>query len=120
MRKVPIDITVFVVLLASMIALMWRPLHEESATMDESLFLAAGYGYCHGYGFSFDPQQPPLAKMITAVPLWFMDVKLPSDAQRLWEHRVGLPSARAWSGSGRPVEKSFSAAATCGLSTTTL
>ncbi len=96
-------------LLALMAALMAAPVRQESATVDEPLFLATGYGYLHGYGFSFDPEQPPLAKMISATPLWFMGVTLPPDAQELLEHRrISFSSTRSWSGPARPVKELFS------------
>ncbi len=89
---------VVVALLALAVLLMARPIREESATMDEPLFLATGYSYCHGYGFGFDPEQPPLAKMISAEPLWFMKVSLPLEAQLLLQRRIGVPMTQTWSG----------------------
>ena len=65
--------------------------------MDEPLFLATGYSYCHGYGFGFDREQPPLAKMISAEPLWFMKVTLPLEAQLLLQRRIGVPLTQTWS-----------------------
>ncbi len=98
-----------VALLVLMAAWMAKPIREESATMDEGLFLAAGYSYCHGFGFAFESEQPPLAKMISAVPLLFMHVMVPPDAQRLLTRQVGLASTRAWSGVGQPVDELFPA-----------
>jgi hypothetical protein len=58
--------------------------------MDESVFLVAGYSYWHGYGFTLDPEAPPLAKMISAAPLLFMDVKLSMRTQaNCWIGRSG-------------------------------
>ena len=58
-------------LLVLMATLMATPIREESATMDEGAFLAAGYNYWLGSGFSFDPEAPPLAKLISAAPFVF-------------------------------------------------
>jgi 4-amino-4-deoxy-L-arabinose transferase-like glycosyltransferase len=100
---------IVLVLLALMAALMAAPIRQESATIDEPLFLATGYGYWHGYGFSFDPEQPPLAKMISAAPLWFMGVTLSPDAQALLEHRrMIFSSTRTWTGTARRVKELFS------------
>lgn len=100
---------IVIALLALMAALMATPIREESATVDEPLFLATGYAYLHGYGFSFDPEQPPLAKMISATPLWLMNVTVPPAARELLEHRhVSFTSTRAWSGPARPVKELFS------------
>ena len=105
----PASVLIGIALLALMAALMAAPIRQESATMDEPLFLATGYGYLHGYGFSFDPEQPPLAKMISAAPLRFMDVTLSPDAQELLEHRrVAFSSTRTWTGTARPVKELFS------------
>jgi len=100
---------VVLALLAFMAALMAAPIREESATIDEPLFLATGYGYTHGFGLGFDPEQPPLAKMISAEPLRFMDVTLSPDVRALLEHRrIIFSSTRTWNGSARPVKELFS------------
>ena len=99
---------VFVLLLVTMGGLMWRPLREESATADEPWVLTAGYAYDHGLGFRMDPEQPPLAKMWSALPLAFMGVKLSEPAAALINGRVTNPVARMWTGQWRPPDQLFS------------
>ena len=94
-------------LLILMTALMATPIREESATMDEGVFLAAGYNYWHGLGFNFDPEAPPLAKMISATPLLFLDVKLPPEAQQLLTRQVGSTVTCRWSGEKLLVDEGF-------------
>jgi Tfp pilus assembly protein PilF/4-amino-4-deoxy-L-arabinose transferase-like glycosyltransferase len=88
---------VTIALLVLMTALMATPIKEESATMDETAHLVAGYSYWHGYGFTLEPQNPPLAKMISAAPLLFMDVKLSTGAQELLDRRLGALVTCRWS-----------------------
>src|ERR1035437_8622139 len=61
----------------AMVWLMWQPIHEESATVDEPWILGAGYTYCKGMGFRMHPDEPPLAKMWSALPLMFMPAQIP-------------------------------------------
>ena len=98
---------VTIALLVLMASLMATPIREESATYDESVFLAAGYSYWHDYGFTLDPEAPPLAKMISAAPLLFMDVKLSMRTQELLDRQVGAPVTRPWSGEEQLVDEHF-------------
>lgn len=61
----------------------------ESATYDEPAHLGAGYSYLRTGDFRLNPEHPPLAKLLAALPLTFMDVKPPADADA-WE------SGRQW------------------------
>jgi 4-amino-4-deoxy-L-arabinose transferase-like glycosyltransferase len=92
---------VVAVLLVMMAALMWRPILEESATGDEPWCLATGYAYWQGKGFHMHPDQPPLSKMWSALPLLLMDVKVPSIADDFVEGRRFFPRARPWIGNWR-------------------
>jgi Flp pilus assembly protein TadD len=85
---------VAIALLMLMASLMATPIKQESATVDESVYLVAGYSYWHGYGFTIEPTHPPLAKIISAAPLLFMDVKLSKRTQELLNRRVGAGVAR--------------------------
>ena len=107
--KKHVPAVVAVALLVLMGAMMAEPIREESVTLDECVFLAAGYSYCQGFGFAFDPEAPPLAKMISATPLLFMDVKLSADAQRLLTRQAGFNSTWSWSGEAWPVDELFPA-----------
>jgi Flp pilus assembly protein TadD len=94
-------------LLVLMASLMATPIEEESATGDESAFLAAGYSYWHDYGFTLDPEAPPLAKMISASPLHFMDVKLSMRAQELMNRQIEVGPIRLWSIGNQLVDNQF-------------
>jgi Flp pilus assembly protein TadD len=98
---------VTIALLALMVGLMATPIAEESATMDESLHLVAGYSYWHGYDFTLEPEHPPLAKLISAAPLLFMDVKVSLRAQELLDRQVGAAVTRRWSREKQLVDKHF-------------
>jgi hypothetical protein len=98
---------VTVALLMLMVAFMAMPIKEESATFDETQFLAAGYSYWHGYGFGLDSEAPPLAKMISSAPLLFMDVKLSERAQELLTRQVEAGATRRWSGEFQLADNHF-------------
>lgn len=88
----------FVLLVVAMAGLMWQPIHEESATADEPWILGAGYTYCKGMGFRMHPDEPPLAKMWSALPLMFMPVVIDEEARSLFEGRTGYHLDRPWQG----------------------
>lgn len=99
----------FLLLAAAMVGLMWQPLHEESATADEPWILGAGYTYCKGMGFRMHPDEPPLAKMWSALPLMFMPVQIPEESRSLLEGRTGYHLDRPWSGPYQESIQLFSA-----------
>src|SRR5580704_13078196 len=101
-----------IALLLLMAALMATPIREESATVDESQLLVAGYGYWHHYGFTLEPTHPPLTKIISAAPLLFMDVKLPVVAQQLLDGQARAGVTRRWSGEMQLAGESFPVART--------
>jgi tetratricopeptide (TPR) repeat protein len=99
-----------VAVLVLMATLMAAPIREESATVDETAFLAAGYSYWHGYGFTIDPEAPPLAKMISTAPLLFMDVKLPGAVQESVDRPTRPVVTRRWSGEPQFIDERLLAA----------
>jgi hypothetical protein len=107
MRRIPREFVVLLALLAAMVALMWQPMREEVATRDEPLFLGAGYTYLKGMGLHIDPEQPPLAKEWSALPLLFMDVKISERAGRYLDPQWGDPETRTWSDQHVPVQSLF-------------
>ncbi|MGO9243814.1 MAG: ArnT family glycosyltransferase [Verrucomicrobiia bacterium] len=70
-------------ILAVALALMWRPMWEETATTDETAFLGAGYSYWQGHRYYLNVEHPPLMQLWSALPLTFLDVKLPVVAQSM-------------------------------------
>ncbi len=51
----------------------------ESATFDEAIHLSAGYSHLVGRDFRMNPEHPPLAKVLSALPLAFLSVREPAD-----------------------------------------
>lgn len=49
-------------------------LRKNSATMDETVHLRAGYLHLKFGDHSFNLEHPPLVKMLAALPLLFLDV----------------------------------------------
>ena len=98
-RREIVGASIGVLLLAgTMMGLMWRPIHEESATADEPWILGAGYTYCKGMGFRMHPDEPPLAKMWSALPLLFLPVQMPEESRSIFEGRAGYRLSRPWRG----------------------
>lgn len=50
---------------------------EFSATWNEPYHLFAGYAYWHSGDYGVNPEHPPLAKLVGAIPLFFMPLKAP-------------------------------------------
>ncbi len=98
MRRFLTPTVLIAALLAGMVALMLEPLREEGATMDEALNLGTGYFYAAGYGHYFNPEHPPLGQMLPGLPLLFMNVEVPAQAELLAKKQIGLPRARRWVG----------------------
>jgi tetratricopeptide (TPR) repeat protein len=94
-------------LLVLMAALMAAPIKEESATVDEPIYLSTGYSYWHGFRFVFNAEAPPLAKFIAAAPLLAMDVKLPPAALELLNRKTRSPYTLSWSWEQRPVDELY-------------
>jgi hypothetical protein len=56
-------------------------LREKSATVDETTHLPAGYLHLKLGDYRINSEHPPLVKMLAALPLLFVDVKLPQTEQ---------------------------------------
>jgi 4-amino-4-deoxy-L-arabinose transferase-like glycosyltransferase len=54
-----------------------------SATFDETTHLPSGYVYLTEGDFRLNPQHPPLAKLLSAAPLWFLEPSLDRDDRGL-------------------------------------
>jgi len=60
---------------------------QEAGTQDELAHIPAGYSYVHELDFRLNPEHPPLVKMISAVPLLFLDLNFPTD-NIAWQEAV--------------------------------
>ncbi len=61
-----------------------------SATVDEGIHIAAGYSYWQMRDFRMNPEHPPLAKLIAALPLTLLDPKLDTSGQE-WAGAAEAP-----------------------------
>jgi hypothetical protein len=95
------------VLLLAMAALMWGPARQDSATVDETTFLSAGYTYWTGHRYYMVAEHPPLSQMLPALPLLFMDLKYSPNAKALIEGRAGYPWTVPWFGPPQAVQQLF-------------
>src|SRR5271154_5102375 len=94
-------------LLAIMAVLMLVAARNDSATVDETTFLSAGYTYLTGHRYYFEPEPPPLSQMLPAVPLLFMDIQYSDNARALLDGRAGYPWTRPWFGPVRAWQDYF-------------
>lgn len=64
-------------LLVCMAAVQVASIRQESQTYDEGTHLAAGLSYWRTGDYRMNPEHPPLGKLLCALPLLFLDVRLP-------------------------------------------
>ena len=65
-------------LLLLLATLLFTSVRQESQIFDESIHLYAGFEYWKHADFGTNPEHPPLAKMIAALPLLSMGLKEPA------------------------------------------
>jgi len=94
-------------LLGVMLALMLHPMHEETATVDEPVFLGAGYSYWRGYRYYFNVEHPPLMQLWSALPLLAQPVKWPSQGEKYFDQTPLHPTALTWDYQYRQREKLY-------------
>lgn len=54
-------------------------INQKSLTSDEGVHLVSGFEYLKFRDFRWNPEHPPLIKEIAAIPLLFMNLKVPHD-----------------------------------------
>ena len=94
-------------LLLVMAILMVPAAIQDSATVDETTFLASGYTYWTGHRYRCAPEHPPGSQMLPAIPLLLMDLRYSRDADALLTGKVGYPWARPWFGPIRAWQEYF-------------
>jgi hypothetical protein len=67
------------VLLGGMVLLLLGSVREDSLTADEPAHITAGYAYLRFRDGRFNPEHPPLLKMLAAVPLLPLPLHFPRD-----------------------------------------
>lgn len=58
---------------------------QKSPTVDEPVHLLSGYAALKWGDFRVNPEHPPLAKMLAAIPLLFLDIKDPRRSAPEWD-----------------------------------
>ena len=58
---------------------------QKSPTVDEPVHLLSGYSYLKWGDFRSNPEHPPLAKMLAALPLMFFHIKDPRPSSPNWD-----------------------------------
>ena len=85
-------------LLAVMAGLMIGAARQDSATVDETTHLAAGYSYWLGYKYRMVANHPALSQMLEGAPLLFMDVKIVGSAAAILKGQLGNSWMMPWAG----------------------
>jgi len=90
-------ITVGVALtLGVMLALMVSPMRDETATNDETVFLGAGYSYWQGHRYCLNVEHPPLMQLWSGLPLSFMAIHSPQNAETYFNQTFPSSVAMTW------------------------
>ena len=75
------------ILLAVMFFTAVFSMKNDSATMDELAHIPAGYSYLSQKDFRLNPEHPPLAKDLAAIPLLGLNLNFPKDHPS-WQNEV--------------------------------
>ena len=80
----PVYIILVILIIIISFALNITSAINQSQTTDEGVHITAGYSYLKYNDFKINPEHPPLIKIISAVPLLFLDLNFP-DNSSYWE-----------------------------------
>ncbi len=95
------------VFLVVMTVLMWGPMVNETATVDETTFMGGGYGYFQTGSCRMAEENPLLAQMIMAAPMLLCDVHVSDQARALMESRAYSQVGWRWNVTFVPVQQLF-------------
>lgn len=70
---------ILVAIIASASAFLINAASGDSAIFDETAHIVAGYNYVHNLDYRFNPEHPPLIKMLAGLPLAFQGLNFPTD-----------------------------------------
>ena len=70
-----------VLLLALLVGELALSARRQSQTFDEACHIFAGYRSWKNFDFGINPEHPPLVKLVAAIPLLSMNLKIPSVPQ---------------------------------------
>ncbi len=76
------------VLLLVMVAELAFSIRWQSLTWDEGDHLFAGYMSLKAHDYSLNPEHPPMAKMVAALPLLPLDLKIPPQQGRYFKEEA--------------------------------
>ena len=79
--------TVVILIFTLMAVLTIGSFWNESAIVDESPHIVAGYSYVKFKDYRLNPEHPPLVKDLAALPLQFQNLNFPSDTPS-WQENV--------------------------------
>ena len=81
--RLVIGVTLLLAVMAAELALSAR---QQSQTFDEAAHIFAGYRYWKTFDFGANPEHPPLVKLVAAIPLLRLPLRVPSipDADLKW------------------------------------
>ncbi|HPW34597.1 MAG TPA: glycosyltransferase family 39 protein [Candidatus Paceibacterota bacterium] len=82
-----ISITLLVFILAVSAVIMLTVSSQETAIMDELAHIPSGYSYDRFLDYRLNPEHPPLAKALAAIPLLFKKLNFPTN-QEAWQKEV--------------------------------
>src|SRR5215472_8943761 len=82
-----------VLLLAVMFAELALSARRQSQTFDEAAHIFAGYRLWKNFDFGINPEHPPLVKLVAAVPLLRLPLRMPGISNDYF-HRVEFESGR--------------------------
>ena len=68
-----------IILLGICFLLSFLSIRNMSLTMDEKARIPSGYSYLAFQDYRLNPEHPPLAKDLSAIPLLFLDLKFPTE-----------------------------------------
>jgi hypothetical protein len=105
-ERLPAMVGLAAMLLAAL-ALMWRPMREETATVDETTFMGGGYAYLTAGTARMAEENPMLSQMIIAAPMLFLDVQVSDNARALLQGRAFAATAFPWRGPPAPLTELF-------------
>ncbi len=74
-----LNIGILIAIIAGSALLMLNAAYTDSAIFDETAHIVAGYTYLKHLDYRFNPEHPPLVKIIAAIPLIFQKINFPTD-----------------------------------------
>ncbi|MDP2734626.1 MAG: glycosyltransferase family 39 protein, partial [bacterium] len=79
-----------ILFLAAMFSLAFLSMKDDALTFDELAHIPAGYSYLTKQDYRINPEHPPLAKDLAALPLLFLNLNFPEQSQN-WLQDAGAP-----------------------------